>query len=83
VIDAVLEQSETEALAAISGGHAELRDVSDVVGDAGAEEHSDQCTALFVAEYPGGLGVEDAAAGESGRCCGGSARSRAGSSTDR
>jgi hypothetical protein len=29
-----------------------------------AQEHSDQRSAALVAEYPGGFGIEDAAAGE-------------------
>ena len=36
VADAVLEERETESLPAIGGGHTELRDVRDVIGDAGA-----------------------------------------------
>ena len=36
VVDAVLEQREAEALSAIGGCDAELRDVGDVVGYAGA-----------------------------------------------
>ena len=36
VVDAVLEQCETEALPAIGCGNAELRDVGNIVGYAGA-----------------------------------------------
>src|SRR5438309_6744140 len=64
VVDAVLEQCDTEALAAIGCSNAELCDVRHVIGDAGAKEHSDQRAVMFVAEYPGGFGIEDAAAGK-------------------
>jgi len=64
VVDTVLEEREAEALSAIGTGDAELCDVGDVAGDAGAKKHSDDGSGLFVAEDPGGVGVEDAAAGE-------------------
>ncbi len=64
VADAVLEEREAEVLSAVGGGDAELGDVGDVVGDAGAEEHADQGAGACVAEDPGGVGIEDAAAGE-------------------
>jgi hypothetical protein len=64
VVDAVLEEREAEALPAIGAGDAELRDVGDVAGYAGAEQHSDDGCAVFVAEEPGGGGIEHAAAGE-------------------
>ena len=64
VVDTVLEECEAEALPAIGAGDAELGDVSDVAGYAGAEKHSDDGSAAFVAEDPGCAGIEDSAAGE-------------------
>ena len=62
--DAVVEQRDAETLAAVGGCDAELGDVGDVGGYARAEEHADQCAVAPVAENPGGIGIEDAAAGE-------------------
>ena len=63
-MDAVLEERQAQALSAIGRGDAELRDMGDVAGDARAEEHSDEHSVAFVAQHPGGVGIEDAAAGE-------------------
>jgi len=63
------------ALAADKRWSRELRDVSDVVGYAGAEEHSDQfATVVCRGVTQGGMALEDAARRESGRCCGGKRR---------
>ena len=48
----------------MGGGDAELGDVGDVVGDAGAEDHAGESAGAGVAEDPGFAGVEYAAAGE-------------------
>ena len=64
VMDTVLEECDAEALAAIPAGDAELGDVGDVVGYTGTEKHSDQSAGAAIAEDPGGVGIEDAAAGE-------------------
>jgi hypothetical protein len=64
VVDAVLEEGDAEALSAVGFCDAELGDVGDVVGYAGAEKHSDEGAVAAIAQDPGGVGIEDAAAGE-------------------
>ena len=67
--DAVIEQRRAETEAAQRGADAELRDVRGVLADARAEDHGEdvwraRVGGTRVAQYPGALGVEDAAAGE-------------------
>src|ERR1700733_15886571 len=64
VVDAVVEESEAEALSAVGVADAELGDVGYVAGYAGAEKHSDEGSVTVIAEDPGGVGLEDSAAGE-------------------
>ena len=49
---AVLQQGAPESVAAIGGRDAELRDVSDVVGHAGAQDHPDQRAVPLVPQNP-------------------------------
>ena len=61
---AVLEELAAVVVASAGGADAELGDVGDVVGDARAEDHGDECAGGAIAEDPGVVGLEDAAAGE-------------------
>ncbi len=64
VAHAVFQERFAEAVAATGGRDTELGDVGDVVGDAGAEDHGDEGAGAGVAEDPGLVRLEDAAAGE-------------------
>jgi hypothetical protein len=64
MVNAVAQEGASEAGAAVVGADAELGDVGDPVGDDGAEEHAGEMVGVLVEDDPGGLGLEDAAAGE-------------------
>ena len=60
----MLEELAAVVVASAGGSDAELGNVGNVVGDAGTENHGDEGTGGAVAEDPGVVGFEDAAAGE-------------------
>jgi len=53
-----------QMLAAAAADDAELRDVRDLIGDAGTEHNTDQCAGARLAEHPRVLRIEDTAAGK-------------------
>ena len=64
VAHAVQEELSAVLVASAVGANAELGDVGDVFGDAGAEDHGGEDSGGAVAEDPGVVGLEDAATGE-------------------
>jgi hypothetical protein len=64
MLHGVVEEKAAQAVAAAVGCDAELGNVGDVVGYAGAEDHAGQGVGGFVSQDPGLVGVEYTAAGE-------------------